>query len=326
MTYARREIYDPDEVSVYHCISRCVRRAFLCGTDKLSGNSFEHRRNWIRWRLIELVEIFAIEVVAYAVMNNHLHSLLRTRPDIAQGWSDEEVARRWRQLFPLRRVNGKAEEANAEEIDAIVGNKDLVECYRKRLCNLSWFNRCLNEKIARMANGEDKCKGRFWEGRFKCQKVADIAAIVACSAYIDLNPIRAGLATSLEESDYTSVQQRLLNREFEGAKNKRYDHGHSVPLVSIKEITETNLTLEDYLELVDRTGRVMKLGKGHIPDEITPILNRLKITPEGWIDTTSNLSRNFKRIVAPVDVIIKSAARAKKGWFHGLRSARLAFG
>jgi REP element-mobilizing transposase RayT len=160
--------------------------------------------------LLILVEVFAIEVFAYAVMSNHIHSLLKTRPDIPKQWSDREVARRWRLLFPKRRrKDGKAEEPNEQEILALTASPERIEILRERLSNLSWFNRCLNENIARASNREDKCTGRFWEGRFKSQRADDLAAILACAAYIDLNPIRAGIAVTPESSDFTSIQDRI---------------------------------------------------------------------------------------------------------------------
>ncbi|HQH29075.1 MAG TPA: hypothetical protein PLP17_16900, partial [Oligoflexia bacterium] len=161
MTCARREIVEVDKVGVYHCVTRCVRRAFLCGKDSLTGKSFEHRREWIRARLSTLSGIFAVEVAAYAVMSNHLHSVIKIRPDLAKEWPDEEVARRWRLLFPLRRKkDGSPAEPIELEIAAITRQDDLVALYRKRLADLSWFNRCLNENIAKRANYEDHCTGR----------------------------------------------------------------------------------------------------------------------------------------------------------------------
>ena len=324
MTCARREIVDPKQPGIYHCTSRCVRRAFLCGNDPLSGKSFEHRREWIRSRLRTLVDIFAIEVVAYAVMNNHLHSLLRTRPDIARDWSNEEVARRWRSLFPLRRVKGKPATPSKEELDAILSQPALVARYRKRLSCLSWFNRCLNENIARRANHEDECKGRFWEGRFKCQRVYDVAGILACSVYVDLNPIRAGIARTPEQSDHTSIQDRIF--EYQRSAPARCRAWAKIPLVSIAEVSKRSLTLPEYIKLVDETGRLIVEGKGSISEELAPILQRLNISGAHWVETTKSLGRMFRRVVGPVQRIKTAAARANKNWFHGLSSARVAFG
>lgn len=203
MTCARSEIVDPNEVGYYHCVSRCVRRAFLCGYDRYLGKCFEHRKSWIRARLKLLCEVFAIECISFAVMTNHLHVLLRTRPDTVPQWSDEEVAKRWCKLFPAR------PEALEEKIKRIMSDPALVQLYRARLSDLSWFNRCLKENIARRANAEDECTGRFWQGRFKCQVIESPAALLSCSVYMDLNPIRAGMAKTPEASDYTSVQVRI---------------------------------------------------------------------------------------------------------------------
>ncbi len=84
-------------------VQRCVRRAFLCGKDPLTGKSFEHRRGWIRNRLELLASVFGIDCLTYTVMSNHLHVVLRSRPDVVKEWSDDEVARRWWRLFPKRR-------------------------------------------------------------------------------------------------------------------------------------------------------------------------------------------------------------------------------
>lgn len=319
MTYARREIFDIGEAGFYHCIARCVRRSFLCGFDRYLKKSFEHRKEWVKKRLAELVDIFSIECVSYAVMSNHLHSLLHNRPDIAEGWSSEEVARRWRRLFPKRwKRDGDPEVPSNEEIKEIVSNAELVEIYRNRLCDISWFNRCLNENIARRANAEDECTGRFWEGRFKCQRLEGEAAVLACSVYIDLNPIRAGTAKTLEESDFTSIQDRI--RGVFGIKE-----GNGPSLASHELVIEGGPSVEEYIELVEETGRMIVNGKHEISDEILPIIERLNIKAQGWADNARRQSRLFRRVIGEVEKIKKLAASNGKNWFQGLKSARLIF-
>lgn len=323
MTVPRSEIFEPNEIGMYHCISRCVRRAYLCGFDSVTKNSYEHRRTWIRERLAFLVDVFSIELISYSIMMNHLHTLIRNRPDVARAWSPKEVARRWRLLFPYRWENGRPAEPNKREIMAIANDLELVEIYRERLSSISWFNRCLCEYLARKANYEDECKGRFWEGRFKSQKVYDTSGIIACSAYIDLNPIRAKIATTPEDSDFTSIQDRIR-----ALRNKSYSiklNSNSPRLISIEEATNGRLTTEQYLQVVDCTGRIYKEGKGRIPKEIEDIFSRIKINPEMWVDTISNYRYKFRRIIGPAEQLIHAAKKIGKQWFHGINAARNAF-
>ena len=209
-TYARGQIVVEDMVGVYHCIARCVRRAFLCGIDPYTGQDYSHRKEWILDRLRDLAGLFAIEVCGYSVMSNHLHLVLRNRPDIAEQWSADEIALRWCRVFPPRDdATGEPVEPGEHDLAMLTANSDRLAEVRRRLANLSWFMRCLCEKIARAANHEDGSSGRFWAGRFKSVALLDEAAILACSVYVDLNPIRAGLATTPEESAYTSGRDRI---------------------------------------------------------------------------------------------------------------------
>ena len=138
-------------------------------------------------------------------------------------WSDREVADRWMQIFtgPIlmhRHLAGTA--LTALELEQVA---ELLATWRKRLCNISWFMRCINEPIpkalaslagqalARMANAEDHCSGRFWEGRFTSQALLDERAVLACMTYVDLNPIRAAMARTPEQSEYTSIRERIVN-------------------------------------------------------------------------------------------------------------------
>ena len=210
MALPRSKYVREGQEGVYHCFSRCVRRAFLYGFDALTCRDFSHRKAWIVDRLRFLAAIFAIEVCAYSVMENHYHTILRTRPDIITLWSDQEVATRWLTLFPRHRdLQGTPILPTEKEASALADCPLRIAQLRKRLCSLSWFMGRLNEFIARAANKEDSVKGRFWESRFKCQALLDEAAIAACMVYVDLNPIRAGLAGSPEQSDFTSIQERI---------------------------------------------------------------------------------------------------------------------
>jgi REP element-mobilizing transposase RayT len=207
---ARRDIVDEDRVGVYHCIARCVRRAFLCGTDSYSGRDYGHRKAWIVDRLRQLAGLFGVEVCDYAIMSNHLHLVLRNRPDIVQGWSETEVALRWRKLFPRRsEVTGELAEPDDHDLAMLTADTDRLATLRTRLASLSWFMRCLCEWVARAANDEEHSSGRFWAGRFKSQPLLDEAALLACSVYVDLNPIRAGIAATPEESEFTSGCDRI---------------------------------------------------------------------------------------------------------------------
>ena len=101
MTLPRSVLIDPDCTPYYHCVSRCVRRAFLCGKDAVTGRNFEHRRDWIESRLQELATIFAIDLCAYAVMSNHYHVVLHLNEAERKSWDDEEVVHRWQRLHRL---------------------------------------------------------------------------------------------------------------------------------------------------------------------------------------------------------------------------------
>jgi len=206
----RKFVFDPTEVGVYHCINRCVRRAFLCGTDIVSGKCFDHRKDWIQQRLEFLAGCFAVDVLGFSIMSNHIHVIVRNRPDVVNGWSDDEVARRWWNVFPKRRDHvGNPAEPTDSELTMTTADPDRLSEVRSRLSDLSWFMRCLVEPIARQANREDKCSGRFFEGRYRCQPILDEPALAACLAYVDLNPIRAGIAETPETSRFTSVFERI---------------------------------------------------------------------------------------------------------------------
>ena len=300
MPKPRKALVSLDVTSYYHCVSRCVRRAFLCGEDVQSGNCYEHRRQWIERRMKSLAAVFAIDVCAYAVMSNHYHVVLHVDRSQAAGWHETEVIRRWQQLFlghPLAQRYLAGETLLQTELEAV---HELVALWRNRLSDISWYMRCLNESIARRANEEDQCTGRFWEGRFKCQALLDDKALVACLAYVDLNAVRAGTAETPETSQHTSVRDRI--RATLSAIPTQ--PAHLLPFVgSPRQEMSKGLPfrLEDYLELVDWTGRILREDKpGAIPATLPPILERLRIDPRHWVYMTRNFESRFKGLVGAV--------------------------
>ena len=207
MPLARKQQIDLSSTPYYHCISRCVRQAFLCGKSKYNNKDYEHRREWVVSRLTELANIFAIKICAYAIMSNHYHLVLYVDIEASKLWSTDEVITRWQKLFKGATSiidHCKLTQGGIDTADALVSK------WRKQLTDISWFMRCLNEHLARKANIEDGCKGRFWEGRYKSQALLDESALLTCMAYVDLNPVRAGMSDNLEDSDFTSIQQRLI--------------------------------------------------------------------------------------------------------------------
>ena len=188
-----------------------MRRAFLCGFDPVSGKNFDHRKDWLQRRLEALAAAFAIEVLDFALLDNHIHLILRNRPDVVRTWSDLEVVRRWWQICPTRRdEHGEPADPFPEELQQWLDHAGTIIELRTRLSSISWFMRLLCQKLARLANQEDGVSGKFWDSRFKSQALLDEQALLACSMYVDLNMIRAGKAETPEESRYTSVYERIL--------------------------------------------------------------------------------------------------------------------
>ena len=317
----RTEMCASEEVQAFHLINRCVRRTYLCGKDRRSGKDYSHRKEWIRERLEELAGIFGIDVLGFAVLSNHLHVVVRTRPDVVREWSADEVALRWWRLFPQRRnANGTAAEPTEPELNAIRNDTSGLKEKRRRLKDISWFMRCLAEPIARRGNKDDKVSGRFWEGRFRAQVLLDETAITACMAYVDLNPIRAGIAATPETSDFTSVKERIEDRASAAevstpdAQDVRIEHGEKAgwlapialdpPRRKVREESTArrasnkgclSMTLDQYLKLLDWTGRQIRKDKvGAIPQDCAPILDRLECSAETWMDFVKNFRKRFR--------------------------------
>ena len=322
MTQSRDSLISLADTPHYHCISRCVRRAFLCGNDCYTGQSFEHRRQWMIDRIRDLTDVFAIEVCAYAIMSNHYHLVLYVNEAEIETCSYEDVCERWAKIYSLsplvlRWQKGELT-SEAEKIVAL----SIIDEWRLRLSSISWFMRCLNEFIARKANKEDHCKGRFWEGRFKSQALLDEKALLTCMAYVDLNPIRAKMAKSIETSEYTSIFERIHERADNTEKKDKEQSGK--PLVKFigaeHQLQPKGIcySLLDYLELVDWTGRMIREDKrGVISDKTPALLAVLGLDNDTWIELASCFGKNYHGAVGSLEELAQFAEHTGKRWISG---------
>ena len=320
MPRPRRTQISIEDTPYYHALSRTVRRAFLTGVDDYTGKSYEHRREWIETQILNLADIFAIDVAAYAVMSNHLHLVLRIDIELANSWSDREVVEQWHRCFNGTDLSQKFAKGEVIEEHQVAKLKHLVATYRSRLCDISWFMRCLNEPIARKANIEDNCTGHFWEGRFKSQALLDEAAVLACMAYVELNPIRAKMAKTPEDSDHTSLQLRVK------AALKGKQPGNLLPFIGNERLNQPkgiNFSLEDYLELVDETGRIIRDDKrGSISGNCEKILMRLNISSDNWVKLTSDFGQLFHGPVGEIQALTRYCEHLEKRRRHFSKSCQ----
>ena len=371
----RKFVFDPAEVGVYHCVNRCVRRAFLCGTDAHTGKCYEHRKDALQQRLEFLAGQFAVDVLGFAIMSNHIHLVARTRPDIVGEWSDEEVARRWWNVFPKRKnKDGTPAVPTDFELLTITAVPDRLAEIRRRLSSISWFMRCLVEPIARQANREDQASGRFWQGRFFSQKLLDDAALLACLAYVDLNLVRAGIAETPEASQYTSVYERVqalktpatdaapepvpnisdkyvIPAQVEGAVEagskaagavaakstsraewlSPFELSEAAAVAPVPAARASNkgclaMPFAEYLQILDWTGRVWRSDKRcAIPDGLAPILDRLALTDESWMNLVSDFRRKFRRAAGTPESMKKEAEKRGCRKMYGIGHSRAIF-
>ena len=269
--------------SWYHAISKVVRGARLLGEGDID------RRQSIEDRLKFLASLFAVDVAGFAVLDNHLHVLVRLGPERVDEWSDEEVIRRWGKLFPPRGKDRKPLKVTKAWVEAKLADAEFLKKTRERLADLGWFMKCLKEPLARMANKAEKQTGAFWQSRYKSIAVLDDEALLATCAYIDLNPVAAGMAKLPEDSEHTSIKARVDHcRESGRLDNLQAAKDGAVAGVKAAKGLERGLwlcpiedsrekgakragmladfSLGSYLQLVDYTSRLERLP--HLPSAI----------------------------------------------------------
>jgi REP element-mobilizing transposase RayT len=347
----------------------------------MTGKDFSYRKEWIRQRIEKLASVFGVDVLTYAILSNHLHVVVRNRPDVVATWSDREVALRWLQIFPGKRIDEQLGDPTTNDVDTLVHDMRRIETLRQRLSDISWFMKALSEPIARMANLQDNCTGAFWQGRFRAQRIIDEAALLACCMYVDLNPIRAAMADSLEKSKHTSAYDRieaLKGKEIESSaaamqtisqeeaaeilktstpeqlrerrKAAAKRKGRKIPRdgwlapmtlnprahgplahkqgLRASDKGFLSITLEEYLKLLDWTGRQGRPDKrGTIPAEQQSILQRLGIEDGMWCDLVWSFKKYFGRSrgAGSPDRMREMAAKGEISFHPGQKRARACF-
>ena len=341
---ARADIFASADIAIVHVICRTVRRCFLLGYDKISRKNNDHRKLWVEQQLADQARYFAIDICSFAILDNHIHQQLRARPDVVQQLDDVEVARRWLMLCPARRgKNRQPLEPTEFEMSRVVNDKKRVEELRRRLSDISWWMRLLCQHIAQRANREDEEVGKFWQARYKAVKNLDDTAILACAAYIDLNPIRAGAADNIDNSVFTSANRRAKGQKIR-KQNTAADKISSVErsndatdstspdstVLNCENLAPVNLcensatpgsqmhtrgtrcsdkgflpiTLSEYLELLDWSAQ-QQLGKKSVPapDTVNRVLAELKISAEAWCEVIRDFGRLFSSVAGKAHVI-----------------------
>jgi hypothetical protein len=244
-------------------------------------------------------------------MSNHYHVVLHINTEQANQLTTRTIHERWQSLFNGNQLSSRYlrnEPLCDAELQVI---EELAIKWKERLTDLSWFMRVLNEGIAREANFEDNCTGRFWEGRFKSQALLDDQALAACMAYVDLNPVRAKMAATPEQSTHTSAHKRI--KDFQQTPKQTaspYQPKTLFPFVgNPRQLMPQGLPfkLEDYFELLDWTGRYLRSDKrGAIASHTPPILERLNIETKNWLYSAQHFERSFKGFAGQLDTV-KSA-------------------
>ncbi len=189
------------EHSSYHIISRVSRGEFL-----LDDDGKEYFMNL----MFKLAKAYYVDITSFAIMSNHFHILLSNRRDEVEKATKDELFSKYKEAYgnnaepPEGSFIKKSYEIEYDEDGG-------VERLRKRLGSVSRYIQELKQGFTKWYNYKNKCKGVLWADRFKGIAISKGDAELICSAYVDLNPVRAGIVKKPEDYRWSSIGLRVRN-------------------------------------------------------------------------------------------------------------------
>jgi len=362
MATPRKDVFDPDVVGIYHCITRCVRQLFLLGPDKKARLENLGRWNYCEFRLEYLAGIFAIDVLDFSMLSNHIHTNLRNRPDVVKAWSNQEVARRWLRLHPTEaKSKGKSKEKlkdiTEQDIENAAADNELMIKARRQLSCISHFQKTFLEPIAKEFNRRDNKKGHFVAERFRCKRIESDTALLACSVYIALNSYRAMLGDTLQDHPHSSYSRRYhgvadwltplyLNERSSaygevavvsvgpgGVKELRAQ-ANLLPAPRCSEKGMLPLEWPEYQAICEWTAIHIRHRRGLsqaekdevvVPQEIAELLQKMGIDAKFWLDAIDRYEELFHNFIATPDQLEEIARRLNRKYVKGIRACRNLF-
>ena len=303
----------------YRCTARCVRRAYLCGNDKYTGENLNKRKRWIVERIHFVADVFAIDVCAYAVMNNHLHLILHVDEARAQQWSDDEIIRRYCSVYSM------AQDAY-EKLTTEKQRRAKRQEWRARLASLPKMVGAINEYIARRANKEDGERGRFWEGRSKYQALLDNEGLVLCMSYVDLSLQRARVDSGTV-AGATSMQKRLADEAERKRTKKRKPKATTLAAFADQNPNNDStfqlpFAFPAYTEVIDWATKALRAKEGKLPPRPPELLVHQGVSLTGWVASLTQSNFDAASCLGAEKRILELAERKGKGWLRGIGIGR----
>ncbi|WP_299011453.1 transposase [uncultured Shewanella sp.] len=339
MTESRKKLIHIDSTPYYHIQNHCVRGTYLVTEidSHLQPSKLDlHRAQWFVDKLVQLSTIFCIDICAYAILNHHYHLVLKVDTDTANRLTINPLIQRWKLLFKLPPLAIKySEQGSLTETEQKKMN-ELASLWRKRLTDISWFMRCLNETVSRKINKEENAKGAFWQGRFKSQALLDEPTLLACLMYVDLAPIREQLVQSLENDYLTSIKLRMSAMTQAQEEAQTYDiNGDYLAiaqqpstLLPFDHMTRAGkkvhipFHLPDYIALIKWTHQGMIQNKIPTAPHSTPkLLIQLSIKKKDWINTCRLFSHHYSHVAGSWSKMCEFSHQFNGKWCKGKKNS-----